>query len=399
MGIARTSTGKELPVLHEARESPPAGVLRPMEATKWSKLVSRRHIHWPDTRTETPTLADLGEDDRESTEFPTSLLLFESPAKDGGCPLRQTKVLAGLDDDCSSQNSEGSRLRASVDFGPMGPPSPALSARTSIKSPASVWTQGTDKYVRPSNLALVKFAPSVSAAGASLTLSDGLANKIRHAETRGFMVRKQKLDSRAVFSGGFGAGNTRQLPAAILAVEATIVKLVLLREQHLTDLKRELDFIEASRDEYAGKVRYLGQRRTRQETEPDDIGPPTWSSGSTEFHLERAAVCLAQLRGVSVEVVEAIAIWRRTSERHVTEAATGVRSGRFFKWEGKNYLIKMSSDIDVLGQHTAFQEIFNLAASRNPFLVPPETSWIEPCLLGTGKEGGSMRRNKVVSWP
>jgi hypothetical protein len=371
---SRTSAAASLRRRHEAQHreerQPPPPLLEPLEPMRWSSKVGSRAVrHEP----------------REPQHFEHPTALASSALEvqaaiapdDGSHDSGMMKKAYGDDKDngCSSEYSEGSRLRASVDFGPMAPPSPGVSAKASIESSAdTAWSHESDKYVRAANLTLVKFAPSVSAAGAALTLADTIAAKIRQAETRSFMMRKQRRDSKAVYTDGFGSAKMGQLPAVILAIEATVMKLVLLREQHLAELKRQLEAVDALRDANPAKGRLSDSRRARRaEAKGEKPAEDEGADVSIASRIDATVVALAQLRGASVEVVEAVTKWRRAAERRGTGAAIGIPSGRFFKWEGQNYLIKMMTDQDMLDQYTIIRDGLGFPAAKNPFLVPPES--------------------------
>ena len=261
----------------------------------------------------------------------------------------------------------GSRLRASVDI---APPAPSLlhhASIASLESSASTWSHESDKYVRASNMALVKFAPSVSAAGASAASGEALAEKIRKSETRHFMERKQRQDSKAVYTGGFGSSKVGRLPAVMMAIEATVMKLILLREQHLTEIKHYAETIDKMLEEAPLQIDREGDRDIRclNDNELESTISP---------RFDALIVSVAQLRGTSVEVVEAVVKWRRAAERLSTGASVRTPSGRFFKWEGKNYLTKMRDDVDVLEEYQTIKEGLGFSIIGNPFLLPPKSA-------------------------
>lgn len=67
------------------------------------------------------------------------------------------------------------------------------------------------------------------------------------------------------------------------------------------------------------------------------------------------------LRLSTVEVAEAIAVWRRKLGR-----------SKPFVWNGFNYLLKIPSDLDFVNGNHALTSYLGFPVKRNPFLIPPE---------------------------
>ena len=65
------------------------------------------------------------------------------------------------------------------------------------------------------------------------------------------------------------------------------------------------------------------------------------------------------IRTSTVEVVEAIAKWRRTLIKPYP-----------FVWNGINYLLKIPSDLDMLNKVPEVEAWLGFSLARNPFVVP-----------------------------
>jgi len=65
------------------------------------------------------------------------------------------------------------------------------------------------------------------------------------------------------------------------------------------------------------------------------------------------------LRIATVEVVEAVKLWRQNQSRQVP-----------FMWNGVNYLLKISSDLDFLDQYPIVTKWLGFSLNRNPFCIP-----------------------------
>jgi len=66
------------------------------------------------------------------------------------------------------------------------------------------------------------------------------------------------------------------------------------------------------------------------------------------------------VRTATLDVIDAILKWRQIKRDH--DAA--------FKWNGINYLLKISSDLDYLMKYLAIKKWIGFDLSRNPFMVP-----------------------------
>ena len=86
------------------------------------------------------------------------------------------------------------------------------------------------------------------------------------------------------------------------------------------------------------------------------------------------------IRLASVEVVEAIVMWRKQLQpKHVNKG-----SSKPFKWNGFNYLLKMVSDLDYLNNYTHLTHWFGFSLERNPFIIPLS---MENCPIDEGECG------------
>ncbi|CAK4810797.1 unnamed protein product [Aphanomyces euteiches] len=65
------------------------------------------------------------------------------------------------------------------------------------------------------------------------------------------------------------------------------------------------------------------------------------------------------IRLTTVEVVEAIATWRKRQTKHMP-----------FKWNGINYLVKIPSDLDFLEECDVMRRWLGFSMTRNPFVMP-----------------------------
>ena len=66
------------------------------------------------------------------------------------------------------------------------------------------------------------------------------------------------------------------------------------------------------------------------------------------------------VRTATLDVIDAILKWRQVKRDH--DAA--------FKWNGINYLLKMSSDLDYLMGYLAIKKWIGFELIRNPFMIP-----------------------------
>ena len=110
-------------------------------------------------------------------------------------------------------------------------------------------------------------------------------------------------------------------------LEFDVMTLILLREKHLTRLRGVLDDLHGKID-----LRVVGLFDT--------------------------------LRDVSVDVVEAIKIWQ--------DSQVAYPEIESFKWNGQNYLSKMTEDISFLDVHTEIGSWLEFSCHYNPFLMPPD---------------------------
>jgi hypothetical protein len=94
-----------------------------------------------------------------------------------------------------------------------------------------------------------------------------------------------------------------------------------------------------------------------------------------KFKPELADV-LDFIRAASLDVIEYIVKWRESKNDH--DAA--------FMWNGVNYLLKMSSDLDYLSDYVAIKKWMGFRLIRNPFCVPTPL-----------EEGSKLFSNKVLN--
>lgn len=132
-------------------------------------------------------------------------------------------------------------------------------------------------------------------------------------------------------------------------LEFELLKLVLLREQYIQRLKNKLD---TDNNKDACSKRKANNEKTRT-IPPNKAKVDMGLIGMFEY-----------IRDCSVQVVEKIHTWERT-QLNYPEVVT-------YKWNGQNYLEKMSTDLEFLEDYPYVIQWAGFSTINNPFLVPPE---------------------------
>lgn len=133
-------------------------------------------------------------------------------------------------------------------------------------------------------------------------------------------------------------------------LEFELLKLVLLREHYLQRLKKKLDSDNSTKD-----VRSKGISK----------GSKSRDSLPVKAKVDMGLIGLFEyIRDCSMQVVEKIHTWERTQLTY-PEIVT-------YKWNGQNYLEKMSSDLEFLEDYPYVVRWAGFSVINNPFLVPPE---------------------------
>ena len=178
---------------------------------------------------------------------------------------------------------------------------------------------------------LLAFAPSASQAGMGNKLSASIAKKIEIARDKQQVKIREKKETRRLLRGF----STNPRPSQEIALEAEVLKCVLLRENLLREARRVYETTSAPLLNFAGT--------------------PT---------LEQV---VARVRAASIDVVEAVDAWRACCV--VAQQGGGIPVS--FEWEdGNSYLVKMVSDVSFL--NVPLQEHgFDFSTAGNPLMVPP----------------------------
>lgn len=86
-------------------------------------------------------------------------------------------------------------------------------------------------------------------------------------------------------------------------------------------------------------------------------------------HLGQTVDLLDLLRVATLECVEAIAAWRKKSQRE-QRAKASTNDVAPYLWNGVNYILKIPSDLEFLGKHSALVQWLGFSLERNPFVLP-----------------------------
>lgn len=119
--------------------------------------------------------------------------------------------------------------------------------------------------------------------------------------------------------------------------------------------------------------------------------------------------CVDRLRGATIEVIEAVAQWRKTMSVEGKAAKAGNNAAnQVFMWKGQNYLIKITQDLAFLDREFVRLGL-GIHAADNPLLLPESTRHLLPpellkrCeralayLRAEGKPNVSRRASPVVA--
>jgi hypothetical protein len=156
------------------------------------------------------------------------------------------------------------------------------------------------------------------------------------------------LSSAGQSTGSFSFSSEQQRSARgrLLqpSTELDVLKCILLRETYITRLTAMTDALR--------KQQQLHSKRRSQTA----VVAPTAALPSALLDL------LDLLRVASVDVIEAITLWRLAQQNPYPTPA--------FMWNGANYLLKMKSDTDFLAACKPLKAWLGFSAVQNPFLIP-----------------------------
>jgi hypothetical protein len=155
------------------------------------------------------------------------------------------------------------------------------------------------------------------------------------------------LSSAGQSTGSFSfSGEQRSARGRLLqpSTELDVLKCILLRETYITRLTAITDALR--------KQQLLHSKRRSQTA----VVAPTAALPSALLDL------LDLLRVASVDVIEAITLWRLAQQDPYPTPA--------FMWNGANYLLKMKSDTNFLAACKPLKAWLGFSALQNPFLIP-----------------------------
>jgi hypothetical protein len=155
------------------------------------------------------------------------------------------------------------------------------------------------------------------------------------------------LSSAGQSTGSFSfTGEQRSARGRLLqpSTELDVLKCILLRETYITRLTAMTDALR--------KQQQLHSKRRSQTA----VVAPTAALPSALLDL------LDLLRVASVDVIEAITLWRLAQQNPYPTPT--------FMWNGANYLLKMKSDTDFLAACKPLRAWLGFSVLQNPFLIP-----------------------------
>lgn len=217
---------------------------------------------------------------------------------------------------------------------------------------------------------LVAVASSVSKSGSLINVASVAASKIEENERLRAEARSKHSEMTSLVKTK--RVRTGKVSPVIIKQELHVMQNIMLREQFVDSLDQLADTVDLQYEQLQRVKRKLTRaKRAEQPLDSHEEAEKLVRKQIEQLQRE-LSVLIAQLRSVSIEVVEAIELWRKQLRRAETTRSSKEPTRHLFIWEGLNYLRKMASDLQFLDDSAAMRHWLCFRVAGNPMIIPPE---------------------------